>query len=574
MKRTYKTALIALLTLIFGISALSSSQKYYYHDSEEYKLTTLITTLAGHSGPSLVTPVSSQQLLKTLSEIDSSKLRPEIRELYQNLLAKLEKEDAVFRTSDFYGNIVTDISLEGYLNLNPGDGDDFITTNSIYEYKDRLPLFYLGLEGSWSNYVYGKFTFNFKRAHEANYTNQVFATNIPDFGSYYSLELIQPQDAAISAGNSFMNFFLGRGKLNVGGGEVSNLMISDNFRYQDFMKFSLDSQYVDYDLTYTHFDTSVGSNQHYQSWMNLDGDHQHRVSHHYSIDFAHKVRLTLSEGIMIYTESAFDLRMFNPFIFIHNWQAFSSDDMWGNNIAGLEVNANLGAGFTLNFQFVLDQFQLGSEVSAGDSSSILPNAWGVQGTLGYTTASSAGIVHAYLEGTYTTPYLYLNNLDSYASEKNNKTALEAYYNYDYIVGYYNMNEPRGGYGDVSYSGYKYGPDCVTVALGTTFTPLSVRYSIYASLMLRLHGENGIYGNDKAEGGSANLNRLSLTGTIEYMTEAKLGFSWKLVKSLKMSAMLGYRYYWNYQNTAEATHGSLQAFVGFTFTPTDFIPKAK
>lgn len=569
---------IVLLSIVFFLITVSlfANQKYYYHDSEEYVLTKLISNVSDSTGPSIVTPVSGDSLIKTLRNINTNKIPDNVLPLYYDLLEKLEKPRSIVPSSDFGADLSTTLNLELYGNTNPRSEDSYIPGNSIYEQKDRKPILDISAEGWWDKYIYGKFSFDVKKTWHDGYLSKVFTTNIPK-GSWGTMELVSPFDTGISFGSDFFNVFIGRGKLNVGNGKTGNMFIADNFKFQDFAKLSLDSKYFDYDFTYTHFDQQT-SELGFEPWMTFNGKHQIRLSHHYTANILNRLAITFHEGSLIQSDSALDIRMFNPFIFMHNWQGFYNSALWANNFVALELNANLGWGFTSNFQVIADQVQLSSEVENGDEGTLHPNAWGFLGNISYTAALKPGFLETYIEGAYTMPSLYLNNLTNYNNPESDNP--ESYkYNYDLILGYYTTPyktaDGKTYDGDISYSGYKYGPDTIAVALGTRYYSYSGKLDISFQTLLKIHGQKGIkwYDNQNSMGdlGVANVNKQGPTGIPEFMLELKTSCAYAITDYFKVNALVGYRHYWNYQNNFGTGHDTMQYSIGVSFNPTAFIP---
>lgn len=572
MKLRTRLFIFSVILLIVPIF-LFANQKYYYHDSPEYVLTKLISNVSKSSGPSIVTPVSGDSLLKTLMQIDRSKIPANAISAYDNLVKSLSTPRNIVASSDFGADVTTTLNLELYGNTNPQPEDSHVFGNSIYEQKDRKAIFNISAEGWWNEYVYGKFSFDVKKTIQDDYLAKSFTSNIPS-GNWGSMQLVSPFDTGISLGTDFFNVFIGRGRLNIGNGKTGNLFIADNFNFQDFGKFSLDSKYFDYDFTYTHFDQQT-SELGFEPWMTFNGKHQIRLSHHYTANVFNRIKISFHEGTLIQSDSALDLRMFNPFIFMHNWQGFYNSALWANNFVAAEINANLGLGLTTNFQVIADQVQLGSEVEGTEEGKLHPDAWGFLWNLTYTTALKKGFLESYIEAAYTMPSLYLNNLSNYNAPSDEQDNPNWYkYNYDLILGYFASDY---NYGDISYTGYKFGPDTIAVALGSHYITYEGKLDASIQALLKIHGEKGInwYGNNSSgqlgDLGIANVHKQGPTGIPEYMLELKTGVTYSITDYLKVNALLGYRHYWNYQNKLNLNHDTMQYSIGFSFTPTAFIP---
>lgn len=554
-----KRYLSVLLLVLICFSAFGSP-KYYSHDSAEYTLTRYITEIAGCNPPSSVTPVSGYSLLKTLSYVQEQRLSQELRSALAELRKELEHPDMLFTSDSFSGDLFLNASVETY----SGTDDDlkYGPDRFLIPYRDRASFLSAGGEGIWNNAFYGLFTFEMRKfiklESDGNMVkNEYFpylTTNLPIGG--YASEQVTPLNAGIMTAGEGVSFFIGRGPLNIGYGHTGNMIIADNFPFQDFVKFSLDSLYVDYDFSFTHFDQQNGSLS-FEPWMTFGGKHQLRISHTYSFNILDRVQISLTEATLVQSTSAFDLRMFNPFIFLHNWQGFNHSDMWANNIAGLELSAALVNGLTLDFQFVLDQIQLGSEVSATEDAKLLPNAMGFMLSLSDTFSVRNNIFRIYSEAVYTMPSLYLNDLRPYGKSDT--------LNYDFILGYFNTS---WFIGDIGYTGYVYGPDTIVVSLGCETMNLKSGDTASLSTLLRIHGQQGIMWNENqneyALTGKDNLWNLGLTGTREYMLLVKGYYSKNITKWMSLSVTAGWTCFLNYRNKEGVMHSEPQLSLKLKF----------
>lgn len=538
--------------------ALFATQKTYDYDDWEYRIIDYISQVSDVTGPHDTTPVSGSALVASLQRIDKSGLPVNLRGLYESMLEELAGPVALYRSDTMFFDFALPISPELYLKV----GDDSSRQDWYQGYDERSALATLSFEFGWSRYVYGKFTLPFKIRLSDDHFNEFFAQNAY-MGGTEPYQRVTPFDSGISVGNSFFNFFLGRGQLNMGRGCTGNLFVADNFQFQDFAKISFYDDFFSYDFTYTHFDqelplSETGGVNSIAQWMRMDGPHQSRVTHSYAFDILDKVTITLREGAVLQTKSALDLRMFNPFIFLHNWQGFEKESgYWANNFAAVDVTAALGGGFRLNLQLLIDQFQLSSEMEAG--ANMYPNAFGVLANLSRVEALENSFWENHIEVVYTSPYLYLNDLD-----ENNE-------NMDLILGYYLS------YGsDISYSGYKYGPDSIVFAFGGNWLRYDGLLDLTYTLMYRLHGDRGIrysasqnqdshsIGNDPS-----HVYDLALTGTIEHTFLANVGVTCRIHDAFSVTTGLTYQVKLNYGNHDDVNWQNLQWMVGFTIDPTGF-----
>ncbi len=546
-----KKLLAFLFSILLAACPVFASQKQYNYDDYEYRMVKYILQSENLTGPHDTTPVSAEALLKSLWRVNRDSLPLKVKELYDSLIKEFEDPSALYKSSSMFFDFSLPISPEVYLKL----GDDAARIDWYRSYSDRSAIAALEFEFAWSEYVYGIVEVPFKLKQFDAQFNETITTNI-----YYSeagldpLQRKMPYNAGISMGTSFMNFFLGRGRLNMGGGFTGNMLVADNFLYQDFAKLSFYDRFFSYDLTYTHFDqeTDYGEDDasSIERAMTFDGYHQVRITHSYTFNFADRVTLSLREGVVMQTKTALDVRMFNPFIILHNWDGYTSEaDYWANNIISFDFTFALNRALRMNFQLVVDQFKLPTE------SNTEPNALGTLINLSHVQRGQKGFFESYLEAVYTSRYLYLNYIDTWVHQ-------------DFILGYYINNG-----GDISYSGYKYGPGTIALALGENYITYDGRIDASLTLMYRVHGESGIkYYDEQNQNPKATMESvtdwitdLSLGGTLEHTLLASLACAYKITTSFSVSADLTYQYKINYNNTS-GNWQNLQISVGITYNP--------
>lgn len=126
----------------------------------------------------------------------------------------------------------------------------------------------------------------------------------------------QPFKLGLSIGNEYINFQIGRNRQEFGNGIIGNMLVGDNFSYQDMMRFSVFSDIFSYYLSFTHFD-NVSPGRH--TSFSFNGPHQTRLIHRFDFNILNKVRFVFNMGGLFTTDSPFDWRMFTPMMVVHNW---------------------------------------------------------------------------------------------------------------------------------------------------------------------------------------------------------------------------------------------------------------
>ena len=121
----------------------------------------------------------------------------------------------------------------------------------------------------------------------------------------------QPTKVGGSFGNEFINLFIGRTRQAFGNGVTGNLIIGDNFTYQEVAKLSVFTNVFSYHLSLTHYD-----NAEKQESFRFDTKHQSRTIQRIDFNINNKLRFAINIGAHIYSNSMFDWRMIMPMMLV------------------------------------------------------------------------------------------------------------------------------------------------------------------------------------------------------------------------------------------------------------------
>ena len=564
---------LCLLVLACSVSFVwaANYQKTYQMSDEVWLRTNRLCITAGQLGPAPVSPISGAEILSALERLDYSSLSSWQREEYDYLVSLLSDpaEEMAFTAENIVFDPSLFIGIEGYgfNHLKSTPVDEF-----FIPYRDRIPFFYAGIDAYFGNSVYLNMQATFKDGLRGfslkngkvvpgdyfySFTNFGFLISPTYDGEWsflmqsnddanYGLLTYQPIKTGGSFGNDFMNFFIGRDRQEFGNGMTGNMVIGDNFSFQEIAKLSFFSDIFSYYLSLTHFDNFEEKQQ-----FRFDGMHQSRLIHRFDINLFNKFRIALNIGAHMLTDSPFDLRMLNPMMLVHNWNNNSEDIAWAlrngdevNNIMGFEFEYAFFPGLFASAQIVIDQFRLPVE-----KSSTVPSAYGFLGNLKYVTKVGEGYLDSWFEAAYTSPYLYLNY-----KEWNG----EAMYMLDHIVGYhYGPDVP----GEISYTGYIYGPDAVVLSVGTEYASFD-SWSVGGNLFYMAHGE---YGKDGKMNNRDDAKPKAPSGTVEHTLALTVDGSYFILDNLELTAGVYAAYRWNYHNEDGVNRGDIQAAVGLSWT---------
>jgi|GEM_PF-765282 len=483
--------IIAIFNIILIASSLFASplaKIYEVHDPLLISLQEL-SIASGINPQSSAGPLSGYEVQNHLEKINREKLSKVNQNLYDQVAATLSEGKS--------WGITISLAQEVYLNTN----SDYASYNWAEGYNVRLPLLYGEVNSVFGAHAYGIFSYAIQDGFRED-DFQGFSTNNPWILTGKSLaSSVQnsvPHTAFIGVSTRWYSLIFGRDTIAYGRGNTGNLMLGDQAPYHDFLQLSLNNKKVKYsflalpmnelvtgylksqghdgelgEATYPHHNNSAGP------WHTLFHDSRSRIyfSHRIEIDILPSLRVALTEGTLFYTSRA-DLRMFNPFMFLHNLQNFGEV----NNSMGLEVECTLAPSWFLNAQFMLDQWQTAGEQDT--SGNIPPNAYGGLLGVSYQAQKNNWNITGYLEGVYTSPYLYLRAGDN--THNYDPTNENTEYNLDFVHAV-SMADGKSG---VSWLGYTYGPDSIVLATAISLAHVH-NFSVSGSMRFIAQGEKGL-----------------------------------------------------------------------------------
>lgn len=607
-----KRIICVVLCVLFLVSTLGAVnlQRTYTSRDWEYQLTDMLAREAGVVGTPGISPFPASGLLIVLERIDPLSLSSESREDLEALKAVLsgDNEAVVFESGSMaveadaavnFRADIADYSQFDWSNQWTDGRGEYVQdrhNETIVPFRYQTPFLSVLMRvyfGSWFQLEGGiAVSNNNHHLYESSlgwvinkYNGELLTLGMPDqFPA--SLQFDFPWRAGISAGNEYFNFIIGRYPHSYGSGVTGNLIIGDNFTYQEIAQLTFMNNYFMYGLSVTNFDQQIPASMEGLSnalatdtsfsQREFSGDQQYRIVHRFDVNVLDRVRFTFDLSTLYNTDNGFDLRFFYPFFIHHNLSNYTNEPGMSyydeaNNIMGFSIEGALPFGLSASFSFVLDQASTYTE-----KQNTVPSAYGMLANIKHTARIPSGRFNSYLEFVLTNPYLYLNG--KYYDGEN--PVYE--YNLDYIVGYYSMN-----LSDVGYSGYISGPDSIVLSLGTEFIA-DAGYKVGGSLSYRLRGENGYrIASAKMADGDHNHTYIDMShavfnegdsarvpsgdwNKVEHMIKAAVFASYTFdVTNIEVYAGAAFHLYYNYDGNPEADGVfKPQAMIGVKWTGLD------
>lgn len=459
--------LTVIILLVIGVGLFAGNQKLYDAFSPEYKNVVTLCRVAGVVGPSSATPITADELKMAIERIDVNKLDSHYKALLDSVNQELKSND------DFSFDYDLAISPQIFYSK---DYEKIEQKEFFIPFNDQDPLVYFGLEFEYGDSAFFETSFELMNTSSIvdksnddkiipgiplssfgfliDYRNNSFNTilnncSVPVYGE-------TPSVARGAIGGRWMNVVIGRTRQQMGSSRTANLVVGDNYLFQEAMDFSFFAKPFTYSLNLTHFDTqdSKGIVEH----TRYSGPKQQiRIMHRFDAALIDNFRVALNLGNIIYTDNPFDLRYLFPVFMSHNlynYQEYpettSAKHDEANNIIGVEFEYIPLPRLELHVQLVVDQFK--TFIEQGSS---YPNAIGGMIGASYLKSFEDFGVDFWAEAIYTSPVLYLNY---------KTTDGKIDYNYDWALGYWR----RDTRGDLEWSGYNGGPGVIALTLGSDF----------------------------------------------------------------------------------------------------------
>ena len=541
--------ILTILCICLPCFAASIDQRVYTFREREFRDLVILCQVAGVRYPT-VSPVTAGEMISALERIPDNAAKFVI-DKRDELIKKLNGEDAT------YANDVINFDINIYGGLNGLIHSDIDVYEYFVPYRNIDPMLAISLNASFANSadLYIEFmekdpimSLTDPMAHWTNFYTLVSIEN-GEWGFLKHLtQAYQPFKAGLSAGNEWFNFQIARNRQSIGHGVTGNLVVSDNFSYEEYLRMTFISDFFNYYMDVTYFDQQIASLD-FETFR-LSGNHQLRSIHRFEFTPLDSLVLSFSFVSMFQSDSMFDWRVLVPMMIPHSFNNFSESGEItsideANNIMSLDVSWSFLPTWMLHLEVVMDQFQLSYE-----QKNFMPNGFGFLLNVQNTTVIEEGFLHSYFEGVYTMPYLYLNRAKYRDTDRD--------YNYDWILGHHFT-----GGNEIQYSGYPEGPDTIRLTMGSEYLfDFGLLVGGYVDFMM--HGIHGIKYNDW-QIDTVEENWRSEINIYEYTLALGLSVSYDIGYGLLVGVDVYLPYKWNYKNIEGDDSFIPQTYIYFRYS---------
>ena len=586
---------LLLVAIVFSLvlSSVFATQQLYNQTSKEVKTLDALFREAGTTMPGLIYPASGDMLVRIIEKTNlEAKLSEDGLKELEILIREFKGENLGLKISDdFSASLKVALTPEFFYNSQleeeydedeEGVVQDGPKRDWVIPYNEIKPAVSAKADLKMTPYIFGHFEYELS-AILSSYHKRNFELNIPYMWYADEQRLVEenqtwPWNTYLAGGTGLFGVAVGRMRVSSGSGVTGNLSIGDNFMYRETFKLSVNSYPFTYEMlinTFSHEGDIVDGNSETESAVKnfnltpqLDQKRPIVVIHKATFNLLNKVNFGLYEAILDYTTaSPFDPQIFNPFSLMHNWISFRYNT---NNWFGFDIDYAFIPGWSLNFQGMFDQIQQSDEQTKGS-----PNIYGFLLNVKNSTRINKYKLNTYAELAYTSPGMYLKPEKGGDYEENPE-----YFKVDLVTGNYQMWCSGE---DVSYLGYKFGPNTVAVAVGGEL--VSENNTVRLDILYKANGDKGLFIEGDYHGDMApygiDVHKLPSPhcyneGNVpQHMIRIAVSDTAVLFDGvLEISGGIAFQHYFNYKFQSGVGSSDVQAQIAFKFSPLSFFSWGK
>ncbi|AEF82651.1 hypothetical protein [Leadbettera azotonutricia] len=469
---------------------------------------------SGNSFRSLTPPLSRDEVLQILDEVDGPSLSGSAREAYDRVSAALNPSllfsEGLFGLS-FHASFAPEIHAR---------------TNTAIPYTRKDTESPMAISFPVTLFFADTLQLNFTPMLSADPSYYAedgahWGTNIPYEPARFDLNM--PLRAFVAAGGAWWNVQLGRDKVSYGAAHTGNLALSASPDYYDFARFSFFAPNFKYSAFISQLPLNIKD-------LLADGvapppdslgstTKRYMYLHRVDARFFHRISLGASEGIMV-GNSAPEIRFLNPFAIFHSFFAWLDYDKWGDgdmvgSLFSLDLDVAIIPSLAFYGQFVMNEYSTPYERKNWPDQA--PNGLGYLAGLEYTHGFKNWNGIFYGEFVYTDPFLYTlsSPFGSFISMRRLSDVGAKSLRYSWI-------------------GHPEGRDTMLFALGAGFSKKDLALSVDVSFVNK--GEHTLQWDWDMSHESRNASTPS--GIAEHRLTAGLAAEWQPFAFLALSGYIG------------------------------------
>jgi hypothetical protein len=501
---------------------------------------------SGKSFLSLTPPLSRDEVLLILEDIDTDALSPAGWEAYNRIQNALNPKP-LYSSGYFSMNVRIMAGAEARMRTNPA-------VSWTQNERDSPPLLALPVNLFFADRV--QMVMEPLLTRSISYYDEpgtYAGTNIPfDAGQF---DISMPLRAFFATGGSWWNFEIGRDRLSYGTGRTGNMALSDTPDYYDMARLSLFSRAFKYSVLVSQMPLEAGDTL-VENFPAMANDtilkktmQRYLYVHRLDVRLFRRLSLGLTEGMMA-GNSPLEARFLNPFTIFHSFAAWRDYDSWTRkdneradmvgSLFSLDVQWAVLPTLSLYGQFVMNELSTPYELERWPDIQA-PNATGFLAGAEYVRDVAGWAASFYVEFVYSDPYLYMLSTPfaSYIWMRRISDSEPLRYNW--------IGHPEGRDTVMYAAGTSFSKENLGLFLNIAFTQKGAR---------KLQWEWGI--------GPEYNERRTPSGIPEHKLSLVIGASWKPFVWLEVSAQTGGGVIVNHAHTSGIREYGLDAVLSIRF----------
>jgi hypothetical protein len=504
-----------------------------------------LITQSGKSFLSLTPPLSRDEVLLIMQDIDTDTLMSAGQEAYHRIMEALNPKP-LYSSGFFSADAHIKAGIEARVRTHTGitwtrnhkNSPSLLAIPLNLYFADRVQLFIEPILARSMSYY--------------NEADTYVGSNIPsDAGQ---IDVSMPLRAFFAAGGAWWNFEAGRDRLSYGLGRTGNMALSDTPDYYDMARFSLFSSTIKYSLMVSQMPLTVNQimgGEDVQEGVLTGTTQRYLYVHRLDVRLFRRLSIGLTEGMMV-GNSPLELRFLNPLAIFHSFAAWRDYDAWrgaGNqgqadmvgSLFSLDVNWAILPALSLYGQFVMNEWSTPYELEHWPELQA-PNATGFLAGVEYTHDFRGWAASFYAECMYSDPYLYVLS-SPFAS-------------YIWMRRISDIEPLR-----YNWIGHPEGRDTIMYTAGSSFSKEKLGFSL--NVVFTQKGMHTLQWDWNM--GKEYSTQKTPTGIPENKLTLAIGSNWKPLAWLKLSAQAGGSIVFNHGHTSGAQEYGFDAMISITCT---------
>ena len=338
-------------------------------------------------------PLSKGELAEYFSSFDNAVIPQASEPLYRMMQGYFSDHPFLFRRKYFAFDVNGIFTLQGQYVHNP---ENEVRLDSFLRYNRTPAIVAVPMHVMFTSYADFFVNLSLKKNYWAAILSYPY-TNVPLEGNAFDMTF--PTQAGLSLGNSFFNFTIGRGALNIGRSLAGSMLLADTVDRMDYITATFFYKKVRLSLNVVELEPTRFVFSHEAAFRPIEW-----------------LAIRLYEGIVL--NAPFDPKYLNPMMIFHNYYGWREDTFnrrasedSGKSSVGCQLAIGVDIipvrGLRIYGQYGQNQFQTHYELKNFPDARNIPNSLGGLVGIEYIHPFSFGHLSVTGEFLHANPWMYI-----------------------------------------------------------------------------------------------------------------------------------------------------------------------